>query len=553
MLLGRYCEQFEANANSAQTPMKATDNELQDEKAAEKGEKAVEQGEKAAEQGEKPAEQGEKPAELDENAGEPGEITLEQELSQIRDEKGKLFTYVEASVQGAVFIRVNDARVDIGGVAEKALREAKASGNPGGRHCIRLLPIYTTCYAKPEDAKTAAMEVARQHFPKGENGKKVTYAIMFRSRMNSGAKRNVFIPAIAEGIDEMAEKEGRKYGVNLEKPDVVLLVEVMKTSCCVGVFKHFYELGKMNLREAACPSKPKDEKENGVDEGQKEKERKGYKEGDGMELDQIQDVAAGEKEANVRSDEGSKKDGTQANDESGNVKTAAEKESRRDNALAPLDVAPPVDKEMDKDPSSGEQGKEKEPKDGDAAEGMELENLQDGEAGENEAKAQADVENGKAPAHEESNKENAAKNDESSKKKELPTSDDTTPVDKEINADPSSNEQGKDIVAKSQSEGTEKESSFAENDVAGRQITPAAGGAESEGIASAGENGTNYDSDGKTVEGGAQQEQNKVAEPCKETETASKVAELQSLEPLTAAEEAKVSKTDSAFEGKSEG
>lgn len=181
---------------------------------------------------------------------------LEDELANIRSESNKVFTRVDGGVKASVFLQISDANIDIEKVVEAALREARATGNAGSRHCIRLLPIHLTCYAKADDAAKASVKVVEQYFPKVVD-KDVSYAIVFRSRLNNGAKRDIFIPTIASAIEQLEPR----YTVNLTTPDVVLLVEVLKTSCCIGVFKHYYELAKMNLREAACPSPPKDSKE----------------------------------------------------------------------------------------------------------------------------------------------------------------------------------------------------------------------------------------------------------------------------------------------------
>lgn len=183
---------------------------------------------------------------------------LQEELEGIRDPEQKLFTRVDGGVNGSVFLRVNRSEVDTEKVVKCALQDARASGSPNSRHCIRIMPIHTTCYAKPEDAAKEAIEVVKKRFPSiGGQDSPVTYAISFKARLNTNAHRDAFITEIAKAIDEYEPR----YKVNLTKPDVTLIVEILKTSCCIGTFRHFYQLAKMNLREAASPSKPKDEKE----------------------------------------------------------------------------------------------------------------------------------------------------------------------------------------------------------------------------------------------------------------------------------------------------
>lgn len=201
------------------------------------------------------------------DAGTDISKALEEELQDLRHPRRNLFTRVDGGVNGSVFISINDAEIDRESLVESALRNARESGSAHSRHCIRVMPIHTTCYAKKEEAAKAAVNVVKHYFPKiGEKGGSVTYAIVFRARLNEGAHRNEYIDEIAKGIEELEPR----YKVNLTKPDVVLIIEVLKTSCCIGTFRHFYELAKMNLREAACPSKEKKVVE---DEGTNESSR----------------------------------------------------------------------------------------------------------------------------------------------------------------------------------------------------------------------------------------------------------------------------------------
>lgn len=187
---------------------------------------------------------------------------LDDELKDIRDPKKKVFTRIDAGANGSLFICVNNRNIDKEKLVEDALREAKASGSPNSRHCMRIMPIHSTCYAKVEDAAKTAVDVVRAHFPSPEGREvSVTYAVSFRHRLNTGVHRDDYIPAIAKAIEEFEPR----YKVDLTKPDVTLIVEVVKTTCCVGTFRYFFDLAKMNLREAACPSQPNSGKPAGTD------------------------------------------------------------------------------------------------------------------------------------------------------------------------------------------------------------------------------------------------------------------------------------------------
>lgn len=178
------------------------------------------------------------------------EASLNAELASLKSPAPKLFERLDLSVNGSIFVAVRDIRVDLEGVAERILADARASGQPGCRFCIKIMPIHTSCYASASKVAEAALPIVEARFPSG----KATYAIAFKSRFNSGAHRDDYIDAVANALKD---RFGDRFTVNLTEPDVVLIVEVLKTSCCIGTFRRYFELAKMNVREAAKPRKEK--------------------------------------------------------------------------------------------------------------------------------------------------------------------------------------------------------------------------------------------------------------------------------------------------------
>lgn len=171
-----------------------------------------------------------------------------EELKSLRETRKKdaVLSRVDFGVQGSVFLRVRDEEIVVEDVVQGVLRSARERGNPGSRHSVRFVPVHSTCYAKAEDAAAAAAKDCVKHFPSG----KCSFSIQFRGRMNTGAKRDDYITAIAGAVE--ASEPGR-FKVDLTAPDVVLVVEVVKTQCVMGVCRYFYELSKLNIREACKP------------------------------------------------------------------------------------------------------------------------------------------------------------------------------------------------------------------------------------------------------------------------------------------------------------
>jgi tRNA acetyltransferase TAN1 len=172
-----------------------------------------------------------------------------EELRSLRDTRKKdgVMERVDLGVQGGVFVRVRDDAIVVEDVVEGVLRSARENGNPGSRHSVRFVPVHSSSYAKPEDAAAAASKMCITHFPAGN----CSYSIQFRGRMNTNAKRDDYIKAVADAIE--ASEPGR-FKVDLTNPDVVLVIEVIKTQCVMGVFRHYYELSKLNIREVCKPA-----------------------------------------------------------------------------------------------------------------------------------------------------------------------------------------------------------------------------------------------------------------------------------------------------------
>eukprot|EP00172_Hildenbrandia_rubra_P001432 Plantae.Rhodophyta-Hildenbrandia_rubra.ctg19783.p1 GENE.Plantae.Rhodophyta-Hildenbrandia_rubra.ctg19783~~Plantae.Rhodophyta-Hildenbrandia_rubra.ctg19783.p1 ORF type:complete len:407 (+),score=99.23 Plantae.Rhodophyta-Hildenbrandia_rubra.ctg19783:40-1221(+) len=203
-----------------------------------------------------------------EKVGEDGvgknvEKELGEELKMIKRNGGlqglQVFTRMDIGIKGSVFLRVGKdvaEKVKVEVLVSRVLEEAKKTGFANCRHCVRFVPVHSTCKATAENAAEAVKGVLEVVKPVGK-----TYAIIYRGRNNSSAHRKDYIEEIAKVVDGL-------YKVDLSKPDWVLIVEVLRTSCCVGVFDKYFELGKMNVRECANPTVKKKGKESEVKKGE---------------------------------------------------------------------------------------------------------------------------------------------------------------------------------------------------------------------------------------------------------------------------------------------
>jgi len=73
----------------------------------------------------------------------------------------------------------------------------------------------------------------------------LTYSILFKTRNNNQVKRDDAINTIAtvvKGLNSEAK-------VDFKAPDLCIVVEIIRSVCCIGVVKNYYQLKKYNLVE----------------------------------------------------------------------------------------------------------------------------------------------------------------------------------------------------------------------------------------------------------------------------------------------------------------
>lgn len=300
---------------------------------------------------------------------------LDDELKDLRSTDDRPFTHLEAGVLGAVFLRVNTEKMSVSleALVEAALRNARATGSPNSKNCVRILPIHNTCYASPERAAAATAAVVKTHFPalkprtdsatpEPENATSHTvstasFAIAFRARMNTGARRQDYITAIADAVHQFDDR----YTVDLTNPDVTLIVEILKTNCCIGTFRHFFELAKMNLREAACTSAVKSDEHDKTDTTKTAEEEKpeGKSEDETAEEEKDhmseKDKTAGEDKLKPDSEKGNVAKEGKGGSESEKDKTAEEEKVEPKSDKSKTAKEEKLDSTPDKDKSAQEQ------------------------------------------------------------------------------------------------------------------------------------------------------------------------------------------------------
>ncbi|KAN0031901.1 hypothetical protein ACTFIV_005770 [Dictyostelium citrinum] len=103
----------------------------------------------------------------------------------------------------------------------------------------KVLPILRTFRASEVDMYPIMREVIKENF-KNAQGK--TFAIELRTRNNSSLDKNKVIKDVAEMVDPSIK-------VDLSNPDLVIVIEIIKSSVVTSVIPQYKKLFKLNLRE----------------------------------------------------------------------------------------------------------------------------------------------------------------------------------------------------------------------------------------------------------------------------------------------------------------
>lgn len=114
------------------------------------------------------------------------------------------------------------------------------------RSILRMLPIFGTCKAYEKNIEELAQSVIPS-FVKDDDDR--TFCVLFKTRnTNQVSREDVF--RVIGGVMRSLDGEWR---VDLTSPGVCVVVEVIRTICCIGVVRNFYDRKKYNLVELVKP------------------------------------------------------------------------------------------------------------------------------------------------------------------------------------------------------------------------------------------------------------------------------------------------------------
>ncbi|KAF0352153.1 THUMP domain-containing protein 1 [Gigaspora margarita] len=166
--------------------------------------------------------------EANKKIGDDIESTIAKELAQMkRPHTSRRFASIQTGTDCVVFIKTNHPVVPVQ-LVHYILTDLNNTKQKKTRFCKRLVPITQTCYTNINDIKKLAEEVLHPHFYTQEEDQKqrIKYAIIPNIRNNNKVNRMELIQQIASAV-------GDYHIVNLDKPDLVIIVEIFKNHECI--------------------------------------------------------------------------------------------------------------------------------------------------------------------------------------------------------------------------------------------------------------------------------------------------------------------------------
>ncbi|PAV16195.1 hypothetical protein PNOK_0781500 [Pyrrhoderma noxium] len=179
-----------------------------------------------------------------EDEDEDPEKAIAKELQKLkRPRRERRFASCKIDSPCLVFISCKPP-VDPVVLLEKHVNNVAQTGVTRTRSTLRLTPVSNSCDANIPEIISLCKRIAVPAFQSDAEGepKSYRYKIEIRIRNHSTVTRDEVIKAIAECIPP-------PHTVNLDNPDLFILVEIFKATCGISVVRDYYRLKKFNVIE----------------------------------------------------------------------------------------------------------------------------------------------------------------------------------------------------------------------------------------------------------------------------------------------------------------
>lgn len=187
------------------------------------------------------------------------EDELKSELNELKnnDVKKHKFQKQDTGAQGNMFLKINDRSIDPVTLGTSIVEDLYETKKQKTVHLLRLIPVEVTCKSYIDDISKAIVPLLDKYF----SGEPVTYCIVVNKRNNNNLDKMNVIEFVALLIKE----KNMFHSVDLKQAALTVVVEIIKSVCCLSVLPHYYKYKKYNLCEITYPEDIKDDVSNEKD------------------------------------------------------------------------------------------------------------------------------------------------------------------------------------------------------------------------------------------------------------------------------------------------
>ncbi|XP_022091488.1 THUMP domain-containing protein 1-like [Acanthaster planci] len=164
------------------------------------------------------------------------------EMKQKREQKEMRFEAINSGAKNVIFIRTQ--LVDPTELVHHIMTDIANTQTCKSCHIMRMLPVSVTCRASIEDISKHAPEFLYPYFHT-DGVTPATFAVRIKIRNNGTLKRDDIIKLLATEVT----CKGPKHKVDLDNPDLSVVVEIIKHVCCLSVLRDFSKFKRYNLQE----------------------------------------------------------------------------------------------------------------------------------------------------------------------------------------------------------------------------------------------------------------------------------------------------------------
>ncbi|XP_053712971.1 THUMP domain-containing protein 1 [Synchiropus splendidus] len=166
---------------------------------------------------------------------------LKKEVAKLQSTKQEQrFMAMDSGANNIIFIRTHNIESDK--LIHYIFSDLHGTKKKKTRHVLRMIPVTGTCRAYMDDIVKFMTDFLPPWFLKPNHA---TYKIAFKARNSTHSKRDDVLKAVAAVVGRLNSDNK----VNLTNPELTIIMEVIKSVCCVSVVRDFVAFKKYNIQE----------------------------------------------------------------------------------------------------------------------------------------------------------------------------------------------------------------------------------------------------------------------------------------------------------------